>query len=85
MKMKNSRKIGRYLGRSFGRWLSALTPASFAPLAALCAIILPAVLLAYALAAGQARALFTAARAQRALNRVAGAVMAGVAVAVAAR
>ena len=65
--------------------LAALTLAGFAQLAALCAIILPSVLLAYALAAGQARALFTSERAQRALNRVAGAIMAGVAVAVAAR
>ena len=65
--------------------LASLTPASFAVLAGLCAIILPGVLLAYALATGQARALFTSVRAQKALNRGTGAMMAGVAVAVAAR
>jgi threonine/homoserine/homoserine lactone efflux protein len=65
--------------------LPALTFPGFMLLAALCAIILSSVLLVYALAAGQARLLFTDPRAQRALNRGSGAVMAGVAVAVAAR
>lgn len=65
--------------------LASLTPARFALLAALYAVILPSVLLAYALAAGQARALFASVRAQRALNRGAGAMMAGVAAAVAVR
>ena len=65
--------------------LATLTLARFALLAALCAIILPSVLLAYALAAGQARALFTSVKAQRALNRSAGAMMASVAIVVAAR
>jgi threonine/homoserine/homoserine lactone efflux protein len=65
--------------------LASLTSGSFALLAALCALILPAVLLVYALAAGQARALFTSVKAQRAFNRGTGAMMAGVAVAVAAR
>ena len=65
--------------------LAALTLSSFLVLASCCAVILPAVLLAYALAAGQARSLFASSSAQRALNRGTGAILAGVAIAVAVR
>ena len=65
--------------------LGHLTPAASAILAAMIAAILSAVMLTYALAAGRARALFASAPAMRRLNRATGAVMAGVAVAVAAR
>ena len=65
--------------------LATLTLSSFAVLASCCAPILPAVMLAYALAAGQARTLFASVPAQRALNRATGAVLASVAVAVAVR
>ena len=65
--------------------LSALTLAAFLILAAMIAVILSAVMCAYALGAAQARALFTSAAAMKRLNRASGALMAGVALTVAAR
>ena len=65
--------------------LEQLTPASFAILAVTIAIILGLVMCAYALAAGRARSFFASAPAMRRLNRATGALMAGVAVAVATR
>ncbi len=54
-------------------------------LAGICVTILTAVFAAYALAAARARSLFQSPRALRLLNRTGGAVMAGAAVAVAAK
>ena len=65
--------------------LGALTLSAFFILAAMIALILCAVMCAYALGAAQARALFTSAPAMRRLNRAGGALMAGVALTVAAR
>ncbi|TPG48430.1 LysE family translocator [Roseomonas nepalensis] len=65
--------------------LDALSLAGLLEIAALGAAILTAVLSGYALAAARARRLFTSPRAVRALNRGTGAVMAGAAVAIAAR
>jgi len=65
--------------------LGALTVAGFVELAALIAVILAAVLAGYGLAAARARRLFATTRAMRRLNRGAGVVMAGVAIAVATR
>ena len=65
--------------------LRVLTPAGFAELAALIAVILAAVLAGYGLGAARARRLFATTRAMRRLNRGAGVVMAGVAIAVATR
>ena len=65
--------------------LPSLTPGNFGIIALLSAFILSSVMSAYALAAGQARKMFTSARAMQRLNRTTGAVMAGVAVAIAVK
>jgi threonine/homoserine/homoserine lactone efflux protein len=65
--------------------LDALTPAGFAELAGLVAVIVTAVFTAYAIAAERARRLFSSPRAIRLLNRGSGIAMAGAAAAVAAR
>ncbi|MBI0536774.1 LysE family translocator [Roseomonas sp. KE2513] len=65
--------------------LETLSLAGFLEIAGLSIVILSSVLAAYALAASRARRLFTSPRSVRALNRGTGAVMAGAAVAVAAR
>lgn len=65
--------------------LEHMTPAGFAEVAALIAIILPAVLMLYALFAHAARGFFRSAPALKALNRVAGAAIAGAAVTIALR
>ena len=65
--------------------LDTLSPAGFLQIAALSVVILSAVLTTYALAASRARRLFTSPRSLRALNRGTGAMMAGAAMAVAAR
>jgi threonine/homoserine/homoserine lactone efflux protein len=65
--------------------LTRLDRGGFAEIAALMAVILSAILGGYALAAAYARRLFTSARAIRAVNRGTGAVMAGAAIAIAAR
>ena len=57
----------------------------FAELAAICVLVLTVVLGAYVLAAARARALFTSPRAMRLLNRTGGTMLAGAAVAVAAK
>jgi threonine/homoserine/homoserine lactone efflux protein len=57
----------------------------FAALAAICVVVLTVVLGAYVLAAARARALFTSPRAMRLLNRTGGTMLAGAAVAVAAK
>jgi len=57
----------------------------FAELAAICVLVLTVVLGAYVLAAARARALFTSPRALRLLNRTGGTMLAGAAVAVAAK
>lgn len=64
--------------------LDRLTPAGFAEIAALIAVILSAVLAGYAAAAARARRLLSSPRALRLVNRGTGAVMAGAAVTVAA-
>jgi threonine/homoserine/homoserine lactone efflux protein len=65
--------------------LNRLTPAVFLEVAASICVILSAVLGLYALAAMRARRFFQAERPIRLLNRISGTVMAGAAVAVAAR
>jgi threonine/homoserine/homoserine lactone efflux protein len=65
--------------------LEHMTAAGFAEVAVLIAIILPAVLMAYAVFAHAARGFFRSAPALKALNRVAGTAIAGAAVAIAAR
>ena len=65
--------------------LDTLSLTGFLEIGALSVVILSAVLTGYVLAASRARRLFTSARAVRALNRGTGAVMAGAAVAIAAR
>jgi threonine/homoserine/homoserine lactone efflux protein len=65
--------------------LAALTPLAFAEIAMLIALIIGATMLAYAYAADRARRLVTSPRALRRINRVTGGVMAGAAVAIAAR
>ena len=65
--------------------LNALTPAVFATLAAIAVTVLSTTLGAYALAADRARALLRSSRAMRYVQRAAAGVIAGVAVAIAAR
>lgn len=65
--------------------LERMTIAGFAEVALLVAVILPGVLMAYALPAHAARGLFRSPRAMRNLNRVSGAAIAGAALAIAAR
>ena len=65
--------------------LEALTLLGFVEIALLIAVILSGVLAGYAFAAARARRLFTTPRAIRLVNRSTGAVMAGAAVAIAAR
>jgi threonine/homoserine/homoserine lactone efflux protein len=65
--------------------LARLEPSGFAEIAAFMAVILSTILGGYALAAAYARRLFTSARAIRAVNRGTGAVIAGAAIAIAAR
>ncbi|HTO83232.1 MAG TPA: LysE family translocator [Methylomirabilota bacterium] len=65
--------------------LTRIDRGGFAEIAALMAVILTVILGGYALAAAYARRLFTSARAIRAVNRGTGAVMAGAAIAIAAR
>jgi threonine/homoserine/homoserine lactone efflux protein len=57
----------------------------FAELAAICVLVLTVVLGAYVIAAARARTLFTSPRAMRLLNRTGGTMLAGAAVAVAAK
>ena len=64
------------------RTLSAL---AILELAAVCAIVIVSTLAAYAFAANRARAFFNSTRAMKLVHRLAGGLMAGVAVAVAAR
>ena len=63
----------------------ALTPLALVELAAVCAIVIFSTLAAYAFAANRARAFFNSARAMKLVHRLAGGLMAGVAVAVATR
>jgi threonine/homoserine/homoserine lactone efflux protein len=65
--------------------VKSLTPLALAKLAATCIPVIGLTLGAYALAANRARALFRSPRALRLVHRGAGGVMAGVAVAIAAR
>ena len=65
--------------------LPKLTVTDFALIASLCATILSAVMSAYVFAAGRARKMFKSSQAMRRLNRSAGLVMAGVAVAIAVK
>ena len=65
--------------------LGTLTPAGFAELATIIAIIASTVLSAYATAAARARHLFTSSRAVHLLKRGSSAVMAGAAVSIVAR
>lgn len=65
--------------------LTAMTPLVFAELSAIIAIVLPLVLGGYALAADRARRVFRSERALTAINRTTAGVMAGAAVAIAAR
>ena len=65
--------------------LDTMTLAEFFQIFVVSAICLVAVLAAYALAANGARALFQSARAMRVINRGAASIMAGAAVAIAAR
>lgn len=65
--------------------LDTLSLAGFAEVSALIVVILSVVLASYAIAAARARRLFTSPRAVRTLNRGTGVMMAGAAVAVAAR
>jgi len=62
-----------------------LTPLGLAEIGATIVIVLGAVLTAYVLAAARARRIFTSCRARRAINRGAGTVIAGAAVAIATR
>ena len=65
--------------------LDRMTLAGFAEVALLIAIILPAVLMAYAVFAHAARGFFRSTRAMRNLNRVSGTAIAGAAAAIATR
>jgi threonine/homoserine/homoserine lactone efflux protein len=65
--------------------LEELKVPGFLEIAAICTVVLPAVLAAYTYAAARARRLFRSERALRRMNRGAGAAMAGAAVAVATR
>ena len=65
--------------------LAQLSVAGFAEVALLIAIILPTVLLGYALFAHAARGVFRSPRAMKTLNRVSGAAIAGAAAAIAVR
>ena len=65
--------------------LDRMTLAGFAEVALLIAIILPSVLMAYAVFAHAARGFFRSTRAMRNLNRVSGTAIAGAAAAIAAR
>lgn len=65
--------------------LQTLNLAGFLTVAALIVVILPSVLMAYAIFAHAARGFFRSPRALRNLNRVSGAAIAGAAVAIAAR
>ena len=65
--------------------LAQLSVAGFAEVALLIAIILPTVLLGYALFAHAARGVFRSPRAMKTLNRVSGTAMAGAAAAIAVR
>jgi threonine/homoserine/homoserine lactone efflux protein len=65
--------------------LDAMTPASFLAIAATAMIILPATLVAYALAANRAREMLRSSRAMRLFRRAAAGVMAGAALAIATR
>ena len=62
-----------------------LTPFALAELTAVSAVVLPSTLAGYVLAANRARALFASTRAVRFIHRTAAGMMAGVAIAVAAR
>jgi len=63
----------------------ALTPLALVELAAVCAIVIFSTLAAYALVANRARAFLSSTRAMKLVHRLAGGLMAGVAVAVATR
>ena len=65
--------------------LNDLGVANFIEIAAICGVVLTCVLLAYAFAADRARGLFGSARAMHAANRGAAGIMAGAALAIAAR
>jgi threonine/homoserine/homoserine lactone efflux protein len=65
--------------------IKALTSLALMELCAVCAIVIFSTLAAYALAANRARTLLSSTRAMKLVHRLAGGVMAGVAVAVAAR
>ena len=65
--------------------LNALTPTIFVATAAIAVVVLSATLAAYALAADRARRLLRSSRAMRYVRRAAAGVMAGVAIAIAAR
>ena len=65
--------------------LDNLTPLGIAEIGATIMVVLSAVLTAYVLAAARARRIFTSSRARRVINRGAGTVMAGAAVAIATR
>lgn len=65
--------------------LDKMTAAGFAEVGLLIALILPSVLMLYALFAHAARGFFKSARAMRHLNRVSGAAIAGAAAAIAVR
>jgi threonine/homoserine/homoserine lactone efflux protein len=65
--------------------VTRVTAAGFAELAAICVAVLTIVLSTYVVAAVRARTLFTSPRALRLLNRMGGTMLAGAAVAVAAK
>ena len=65
--------------------VTRVTMAGFAELAAICIAVLTIVLGIYVIAAARARTLFTSPRAMRLLNRTGGTMLAGAAVAVAAK
>ena len=65
--------------------LHALTPATIATIATIAVVVLSATLGGYALAADRARALLRSSRAMRYAQRAAAGVIAGVALAIAAR
>jgi len=65
--------------------LDRLSASGLAAMGATIVVVLSGVLSAYAGAAARARRVFTSARARRAINRGAGTVMAGAAVAIATR
>jgi threonine/homoserine/homoserine lactone efflux protein len=65
--------------------IRALTALALVELAAVCAIVIFSTLAAYALVANRARALLSSTRAMKLVHRLAGGLMAGVAVAVATR